>query len=211
MNDIFIFSLSLIGLSFLLINTLLFFTDKNVRNNTENTFLGYLISLSIVETACHIIGFLSYGNNFFVSHFYFYFQFLYVLLLFKKLITNKSIKKSIILVLLAQTLILLVMYISKPSSFWAFNNYEIISISLVLIIYALYFIFSNLSAVHNYFNFSIGLILYFACSVAIFTVGNLELVLCVDPYIDIWIFNIIFFITFQLFIYREYLFMKSKN
>lgn len=211
MKDIIAFSLSLSGLFFLIFNTFLFFKNKQVYEKTEKTFLWYLFSLCVVEIICHLIGFLYFGQNFFVSHFYFYFQLLFLSILFKKLISNTILKKVIWTVLIAQTVILASMYIKDPNSFWNFNNYEIISISIILIIYALYYIFSNLSTEHHYFNFSIGLILYFACSVTIFSVGNLELVLCEDPFIDIWIFNIIFYIIFQIFIFKEYLFLKSKK
>ncbi len=211
MTDIIVFSLSLSGLLFLIFNTFLFFTNKKVRNKTGKTFLWYLVSLCVVEITCHIIGFLSYGNNFFISHFYFYFQLLYLSLLYRKLISNNLIQFIVLALLLIQTIVLGFMYGTDPNSFWQFNNYEIISISLILIAYALYYIFSNLSTEHRYFNFSIGLILYFACSVAIFSVGNLELVLCKDPYIDIWIFNVIFYIIFQIFIFKEYRFIKLSN
>lgn len=211
MNDIIVFSLSVLGLLFLLFNSILFFLNKEVRNKTENTFQWYLFSLCIIEIACHIIGFLSFGNNFFISHFYFYFQLLFLSILYRNLISNEIFKKYIVLILVIQTLILTYMYVSNPTSFWQFNNYEIISISLILIVYALYYIISNLSIEHKYFNFSIGLILYFSCSLTIFSVGNLELVLCADPFIDIWIFNIIFFIIFQIFIFKEYLFLKLKK
>ncbi|CAD0004386.1 hypothetical protein FLAT13_02235 [Flavobacterium salmonis] len=211
MTDIIAFSSSLLGLFFLILNTFLFFKNKQVREKTEKTFLWYLFSLCIVEIICHLIGFLYFGQNFFVSHFYFYFQLLFLSILFKKLISNTILKKVILTVLIAQTVILASMYIKDPNSFWNFNNYEIISISIILILYALYYIVSNLATEHRYFNFSIGLILYFACSVTIFSVGNLELVLCEDPFIDIWIFNIVFYIIFQIFIFKEYLFLKSKK
>ncbi|PXY42677.1 hypothetical protein DMB65_01235 [Flavobacterium cheongpyeongense] len=211
MTDIIAFSSSLLGLFFLILNTFLFFKNKQVREKTEKTFLWYLFSLCIVEIICHLIGFLYFGQNFFVSHFYFYFQLLFLSILFKKLISNTILKKVIWTVLIAQTVILASMYIKDPNSFWNFNNYEIISISIILILYALYYIISNLATEHRYFNFSIGLILYFACSVTIFSVGNLELVLCEDPFIDIWIFNIVFYIIFQIFIFKEYLFLKSKK
>lgn len=211
MNDIIAFSLSLVGLFFLIFNTILFFTKKNVRVKTKKTFLWYLFSLCIIEITCHVIGFLSFGNNFFISHFYFYFQLIFISLLYKDLILNQIIKKTILIVLVLQTLILAGMYFKNPNSFWEFNVYEIISISLILIIYALYYIFSNLSTEHNYFNFSIGLVLYLACSITIFSSGNLELVLCKDPYIDIWIFNILFFFIFQVFILKEFLFYNQKN
>lgn len=211
MNDILAFSLSLVGLFFLICNTILFFSNKKVREKTKKLFLWYLFSLCVVEITCHIIGFLSFGNNFFISHFYFYFQLIFISLLYKDLIANQTIKKIILIVLVLQTLILAGMYFKNPNSFWEFNVYEIISISLILITYALYYIFSNLSTEHNYFNFSIGLVLYLACSITIFSSGNLELVLCKEPFIDIWIFNIIFYLIFQIFILKEFLYLKSKK
>lgn len=211
MNDLIVFSLSLVGLFFLICNTILFFSNKNVREKTKKLFLWYLFSLCVVEITCHIIGFLSFGNNFFISHFYFYFQLIFISLLYKDLIANQTIKKIILIVLVLQTLILAGMYFKNPNSFWEFNVYEIISISLILIIYALYYIFSNLSTEHNYFNFSIGLVLYLACSITIFSSGNLELVLCKEPFIDIWIFNIIFYLIFQIFILKEFLYLQSKK
>lgn len=210
MKDIIAFSLSVFGLLFLIVNTILFFQNKTVRQKTEKTFLGYLFSLCIVEIACHLIGFLYFGQNFFVSHFYFYFQLLFLSILYKKIIQHSLLKKIISIVLIVQTIVLVSMYVFHPSSFWNFNYYEIISISLILIVYALYYIFSNLATEHRYFNFSVGLILYFACSVTIFSVGNLELVLCEDPFIDIWIFNIIFYILYQIFILKEFFYLKSK-
>ena len=102
------------------------------------------------------------------------------------------------------------MYVSNPSLFWKFNEYEIIATSLILVFYALYFIYKEIDKVHYYYNFSIGLILYLLCSISIFLYGNLELVLIEDPYIDIWIFNTIFYIVFQFMIFREYAFFNSK-
>lgn len=101
------------------------------------------------------------------------------------------------------------MYASDTSLFWKFNHYEIIATSLILVFYALYFIYKELDKVHFYYNFSIGLVLYLLCSISIFLYGNLELVLIEDPYIDIWIFNTIFYILFQFMIFREYAFFTT--
>jgi hypothetical protein len=102
------------------------------------------------------------------------------------------------------------MYFSDPSLFWKFNEYEIIATSFILVFYALYFIYKEINKIHYYYNFSIGLVLYLLCSITIFLSGNLELVLIEDPYIDIWIFNTIFYILFQFMIFREYAFFTSK-
>jgi hypothetical protein len=209
MNLLFGFLVSLLGLVFLLCNTFLFITNSTIRKKVYKIFLAYLIALSIIEITCHIIGFLYPNLNLFISHFYFVFQFAFLSGLFYKLFTKKRMKQLIVLVFGIQICILASMYYSDPQLFWRFNVYEIVSTSLILVAYALFFIVKNLEVQHHYFNFSIGLILYLCCSITIFLFGNLDLVLYENPYIDIWIFNSLFYIIFQTMILREYLFLKK--
>lgn len=209
-KHLFFFFISLSGLFFLFFNTFLFLRKKEIHKDVSKVFLLYLVSLSFIELSCHIIGILKPNSNFFISHFYFIFQFTFLSYLYSKLIEEKVFKKIIAVVYFSQILILGYMYISDPSLFWKFNEYEIIATSLILVIYALYFIYKEIDKVHYYYNFSIGLILYLLCSISIFLYGNLELVLIEDPYIDIWIFNTIFYIVFQFMIFREYVFFTSK-
>jgi len=203
--------ISAIGLFLLCRNAVLFSTNRKVKNNVSKVFIGYLISLSVIEVFCHIIGFTKPNTNIFLSHIYFCFQFTFLSILYYSLITNKLFKKIIVLAAILQTIAISYTYINEPELFWDFNLYEITSSSLLLIIYALFFIFENLDKKHQYFNFSIGLILYLSCSLAIFTSGKLELVLCEKPYIDIWVFNSIFYIIFQYFVYREYVYVKKMK
>lgn len=204
-----LYTISFIGLSFLFLNTILFLTNKRYKSKVSKILIAYLVSLSIIEITCHIVGIYETNSNFFISHFYFFFQFTFLSYFFYLIITSKIIKKSIIIVYILQTLFLIYTYYIRPDLFWQFNTFEIVSTSLILIIYALIFILKNLEVQHKYFNFSIGLILYLSCSIAIFLSGNLDLVLCQKPYIDIWIFNSIFYIIFQIFIFREYLFLNK--
>ncbi|WP_055446589.1 hypothetical protein [Lacinutrix mariniflava] len=120
-------------------------------------------------------------------------------------------KQLIVTIFVIEILILAGMYYFNNQLFWTFNIYEIVSTSAILVGYAFVFIFKNFETQHNYFNFSIGLILYLCCSITIFLFGNLDLVLYEDPYIDIWIFNTLFYIIFQYLVYREYLFFKNKE
>mgnify|MGYP006346261043 FL=1 len=209
-NHLFFFFISLSGLFFLFFNTFLFIRKKEIHKDVSKVFLLYLVSLSLIELACHIIGILKPNSNFFISHFYFIFQFTFLSYLYSKLIRDKLFNKIIAVVYFSQILILGYMYVSNPSLFWKFNEYEIIATSLILVFYALCFIYKEIDKVHYYYNFSIGLILYLLCSISIFLYGNLELVLIEDPYIDIWIFNTIFYIVFQFMIFREYAFFNSK-
>lgn len=208
MNFLLVYSISIIGLIFLIINAFLFNTNKKVSKKVSKVFLWYLILLSVIEFSCNAIGILKPNANFFISHFYFGFQFVFVSLLYYKLIRNVLIRKLIATIAIVELGYLLSFYVINPEKFWVFNTYEIISTSVILVIYALYFLFVNLELQHKYFNFSIGLILYLTCSITIFLSGHLELVLCEEPYIDIWVFNSLFYIVFQIFVYREYLFVK---
>ncbi len=209
-KHLFFFFISLSGLFFLFFNTFLFIRKKEIHKDLSKVFLLYLVSLSLIELACHIIGILKPNSNFFISHFYFIFQFTFLSYLYSKLIRDKLFNKLIAVVYFSQILILGYMYVSNPSLFWKFNEYEIIATSLILVFYALYFIYKEIDKVHYYYNFSIGLILYLLCSVSIFLNGNLEFVLIENPHIDIWIFNTIFYIVFQFMIFREYAFFNSK-
>lgn len=207
---LFSFVISLLGLFFLVFNTILFLRNSQIKKQISKVFLIYLVTLSIIEVACHIIGILQPNSNFFISHFYFIFQFTFLSYLYHKLIGSNFISKIILFVYLIQMTILAVMYIFDPSLFWRFNEYEIIATSFILVVYAFYFIYKEMDKVHYYYNFSIGLILYLLCSVSIFLYGNLELVLIENPHIDIWIFNTVFYIIFQFMIFREYAFFTSK-
>ncbi len=217
-NLIIPFAVSFIGLFFLYINTVLFLKDKTVNKKVAKVFLLYLFTLAIVETICNSIGVFSYllellkpEANFFVSHFYFGFQFIFLSYLFYILIDSKRIKKIILTVFCVEMLLLLYSYISEPAIFWAFNTFEIISTSLILATFAFTYIFLNLEKEHEYFNFCIGLIMYLMCSMAIFMSGNTELVFLTEPYIDIWVLNSVFYIVFQYKIFSEYKFFKTKK
>lgn len=211
MEFLLVYSISLIGLFFLIFNTFLFVTNKKVKRQVPKIFLYYLVLLSITEISCNLIGILKPNSNLFISHFYFGFQFICLSILYHKLIDNKLFKKAIVVIGVVQIVYLLSTYISNTDLFWTFHTYEIVSTSIILIIYILFFLIKNVDLDYKYFNFSIGLFLYLSSSIAIFLSGNLELVLCTQPYIDIWVLNSICYILFQLMVYREYLYLKKLD
>lgn len=211
MKFLLVFSISLVGLLFLVVNVVLFFSNKKVRKKIANVFLVYLLTLVIIEVFCHAIGFLSPNSNLFLSHIYFGFQFVFVSILYYKLIGNYLVKKAIVAIGILQVLYLSYTYLTDTELFWGFNTYEIVSSSVFLILYAVLYVFKNLELEHKYYNFSVGLFFYLMTSITIFLSGQLELVLLQDPYIDIWVFNSLFYILFQYFIFREYLFFKKMD
>lgn len=199
-----VFSISLIGLFFLIINSFLFVTKQKNRDNLYKTLTCYLVSLSIIEIICNYIGFFKPGNNLFLSHFYFNFQFIFLSFFFYKLFENKLLKTTTTIVFLTIATILIIQYIVNPNLFWEFNLFEILSISFILICYSLIHLYNSLGKEKSYYYFCIGLISYLLCSSIIFMSGNLELVFCQNPYIDIWIFNSILYIVYQILIFKEW-------
>ena len=88
--------------------------------------------------------------------------------------------------------------------------FEIVSTSLLLVIYALRHLYKTLGEEKQYMYLMTGLIMYLICSCLIFLSGNYELVFIEDPYIDIWIFNSIFYIVYQALIFTEWNYIRKK-
>jgi hypothetical protein len=206
-----VFSISLVGLLLLIMNSILFLSRLSGKGKLYLTLTIYLIALSVVETFCNIMGFLNPNSNLFLSHFYFNFQFLFLSFFYYKLFKTKILKKLVGVTFIVVWIVLAVQYYLNPALFWQFNLPEILSISFILIIYSLIHLYNSLGEEKRYFYFAIGLIMYLLCSSIIFMSGNLELVFWQDPYIDIWIFNSLLYIVYQLLIFKEWKLLKLKT
>jgi len=205
------FALSIFSLLLLLINSILFLSKvKKIKSQTYKYIAMYLTVLFVVELCCNTIGYLYPAENLYLSHFYFNAQFILLSLVFYRLFSTPKLKKLIIINYTIVTLIIIGMYVYNPESFWIFNLFEIASTSILLIIYALIHLNNTLGVQKKYFYLTIGLILYLLCSSLIFLFGNYELVFIEDPYIDIWIFNTLFYIIYQILIFTEWSYINNK-
>ncbi len=206
------FALSIFSLLLLFINSILFLSKGGkIKNKLYNYITTYLVVLFIVEFFCNWIGFVYPGENFYLSHFYFNAQFLLLSMVFYRLFSNKRLKKVIVINYTTVTIIIISMYIYNNELFWQFNLFEIASTSALLIIYSLIHLFNTLGNHKKLFYFIIGLILYVLCSSLIFLFGNYELVFIEDPYIDIWIFNTLFYIIYQALIFTEWRYINKHG
>jgi hypothetical protein len=204
------FSLSVFSLFLLLINSVLFLSKvKKINNQTYKYVSIYLIVLFLVELFCNTIGYLYPAQNLYLSHFYFNAQFILLSIVFYRLFSNPKLKKLVVINYVVVTLIIIGMYVSNSESFWQFNLFEIAATSALLIIYALIHLNNTLGTKKKYFYLTIGLILYLLCSSLIFLFGNYELVFIEDPYIDIWIFNTLFYIVYQVLIFTEWRYINK--
>ncbi|MFN0728811.1 hypothetical protein [Polaribacter gochangensis] len=206
------FALSIFSLFLLLINAILFSSKVMKFNNQVYKYITiYLIALFVVELFCNVIGYLNPGANFFLSHFYFNAQFVLLSAVFYRLFTNQKLKKIVVVNYIIVTLIIIGMYVFNNDSFWQFNLFEIAATSLLLIVYAFIHFYNTLGEKKKYFYLNTGMVLYVLCSSLIFLFGNYELVFIEDPYIDVWIFNTVFYIIYQVLIFTEWRYINKHG
>lgn len=209
------FLISAFGLFLLLINVICFALTKKkfTGNKIYNVLFLYLLFYFLIELFCNIIGFLKPNSNIFVSHYAFNVQFLFLSIFFYLLFKESILKKMVVAVFFAFISINLYLSFEDPELYWKFNLFEIVAISLVTLVYTLIHLYNNLGEEKNYFYFTIGVSMYMLSTSIIFLLGNVELVFIKDPYIDIWVFNSIFFIVYQFLIFKEwrYLNLRKKN
>jgi hypothetical protein len=206
------FALSVFSLFLLFINALLFTVKIKKFNNQLYKYVAiYLIVLFIVELFCNVIGYLKPGANFFLSHFYFNAQFILLSAVFYRLFKSDKLKKIIVVNYSIVTLIIIGMYLYDLESFWQFNLFEIAATSLLLLVYAFIHFYKTLGESKKLFYLNIGMVLYVLCSSLIFLFGNYNLVFIEDPYIDIWIFNTLFYIIYQVLIFIEWSYINKNG
>jgi hypothetical protein len=208
-----VFGISFFGLFFLVYNALRSVSfRKKIDLKSFNFFSGYLVTMAIIEIGCHFLGVLEPGSNFFISHFQFNFQFIIITLFFLQLFKGNGKIRSVLAVFSSIVLLLILMsYVIKPSLFWEFNLFEIGITSLTILVYVIFYFYTTFDKVRvDYHYFFGGLSIYLLSSSLIFLTGNVEWVLWDKPFIDIWVFNSLFYILFQFFVMKELQFLKKK-
>ncbi len=210
---LFPFFISLVGLFFLLVNSIRFYRTRKNKDVRYIIIMIYLIFLFVQELLCNIIGFCYPGSNFFLSHYYFIFQFVALSIFFYSLFSNLLLKRVILSFLILVLILLAIQYSRTPDLYWRFNLFEIGITSMLLIVYALIFLIENFkTAKHNYLYFCNGLIIYLASSLSIFLSGNTDWVIFTEPFVlDLWFFNSLFYILYQFLIYKEWKDLNHKE
>lgn len=192
----------------LLGNCVLYFKTIQGKDRLYQILCVYLALLFVVEVGCHIIGVLKPNDNLFLSHYYFNFQFLALSLFFYRAFGDQRLKAMVVLLLLAIAGFLIWQYSSTPELYWIFNMYEIALTSFSLILYIAIYLMQNQE---RYFYFCFGLLFYLACSCYIFLWGNTNMVFFEKPFLfDVWIFNSLFYILYQILIYKQWKTLNDK-
>ncbi len=210
---LFPFLVSLVGLFFLLINSISFYKTRKNKDFHYYLLMVYLMGLFVNELLCNITGFYAPGSNFFLSHYYFIFQFIIISIFFRGLFSNVILRKGILFFLILVLVLLAIQYYRTPDLYWGFNLFEIGVTSILLVLYALIYLIQNFNNIKsNYIYFSNGLIIYLVSSSTIFLSGNTDSVIFTEPFLlDFWFFNSLFYILYQFLIFKEWQILKHKR
>ncbi|UCA61125.1 MULTISPECIES: hypothetical protein [Chryseobacterium] len=202
--------LSLIGKGILLINLAVYCVGFFHSGRAYTFFISYLAWILICEIIFYVLNYQRI-NNLFFSHYYLIIQFVLLGLFFHEILTEKYQKNIARFLLIMIPTVLIVQYIIDPEKYYVFNLFEIFVTSYSLIILALFHLYNILDTEKKYNYISLGLLLYLISSTVIFLSGNLYTVMNTNLHKEIWVFNVVMFIVYQLFIFAEYFFSRRKN
>jgi hypothetical protein len=202
---LFVFAISLVGLFLLILNALLFCLKIKDKESSYKLLTAFLILDAFSEIICNVTGITNPGTNLILSHAHYHLHFIFFSLIYYNLLSVKF-KKPMIVTAIILYLSLAYFYAANPQMVYNISPQETLAISIILILYALVYLFETLGKQKRYYYLSLGLILYLTCSSIVFFAGTLneELILFERPYVDVWVFNSLFFIIYQLLIFKEW-------
>ncbi|WP_244248536.1 hypothetical protein [Flavobacterium foetidum] len=143
-------------------------------------------------------------NNLFLVHLYFIGQFVLLGLFYKELFQNKEQKKIIQISLFTGIFILAVQYVLQPELFFKFNLFEITITSLLVVFFALLYLYNMLTDEKKFYYITVGLVIYLLASTILFLVGNLTLGLSEELKLITWTLNAFFVMVNQFFVLFEW-------
>ncbi|PWW19192.1 hypothetical protein [Chryseobacterium sp. AG844] len=202
--------LSLIGKGILLINLAVYCIGFSGGGKAYTFFICYLAWILLCEIVFYVLNSQKI-NNLFFSHYYLIGQFLLLGLFFHEIVTEKYQKKTARTLLIIIPVVLVIQYIIYPEKYYVFNLFEIFVTSYSIIILALFHLYNILDTQKKYNYISLGLLLYLISSTVIFLSGNLYTVMNRKLHKEIWVFNVVMFIVYQIFILTDYLSSRKKN
>ncbi len=198
--------LSAIGVVFLSINTILYFTGFTRHGKTCKTFFFYLLGILIIQLAMEIYAIYKI-NNHFLSTYYLFLNFTLLSVFFHQLfgsICHKAVRfiKYITLVVL---LGMVVQYIIDPNLYFQFNSTGFLVTTVILIVYSALYLYELLSKKIAYANIISGMLIYYISSSLIFATATALINFDEGTSILIWKVNAVLFIIYQILILREWI------
>lgn len=199
------------GYLILIINFILYSKGFSKFGKAFQTYNYYLFLLVIVQFAMEVLVFFKI-NNLYLVHLYFVGQFLLLGFFYKNLLQNSFQKKIVTISIYAGLSVLAIQYLCEPQLFFKFNLLEIAITSLLVVFFALIYLYNMLIDTKRYYYITVGLIIYLLASTVLFLVGNLTIGLSTELKFITWNLNAFFVAVNQLFILYEWkVSFKSKK
>lgn len=174
----------------------------NFKKNTFKVklFSFYLLFCLLIQLSSDYIAILG-NNNLYLFHIFNIGQFVFLSLLFSKLIKNKLLKKSAFWGIPIIPFAIIAFYIFNPDYILKFNIIEILICYIPLLIYSFYFLIERIDKVDKKFiYFNASFFIYTLCSTLLFSAGNIKS----EIIRLIWSFNIYLYLIYQIFIFVEW-------
>ncbi len=182
-----------------------FKAKKSFKVFSVYCFAMFIIQMNVLYLAKQ------HKNNLYLSHYYFIIQFI-ILSYFYYLILKEDFQKKIVVIASSIGLIIIgIQYYLHPEYYYEFNLLEIFIASFLIVIYAVFHLYNQLSIEKEYQYINIGILVYLFGSTVFFLAGNLMIKLNKTINELTWNFNSILYIVYQCFILFELYKMNYKK
>jgi len=194
------------GVVFLSINTILYFTGFARHGKACKTFFFYLLGVLIIQLAMEVYAIYNI-NNHFLSTYYLFLNFTLLSVFFHHLFGSighkavKFIKYITPLVLLGMG----VQYIINPSLYFQFNSTGFLVTTVIVIVYSALYLYELLSKKIAFTNIISGMLIYYISSSLIFATATALISFDEGTSLLIWKVNAVLFIIYQILILREWI------
>lgn len=191
------------GYLILIINFILYSRGFFKFGKAFKIYVIYLFLLVVIQLTMEVLTSLII-NNLYLIHLYFIGQFILLGLFYKTLLQNDFQKKVITFSLFLGSLVLVIQYILEPDLFFKFNLFEIVLTSLLVVVFALLYLYNMLTDNKRYYYITVGIIIYLLASTVLFLVGNLTIGLSKEFRLLTWTLNAFLVIIYYMFIFIEW-------
>lgn len=197
--------LSSVGLGILCINIVIYFIGFAKNNKAYKFFVAYLIGIAIIQALMEIYAYNGYKNHF-LSNYYFSVRFILLSLFFYYAFSSikKRISQIIKIVLIITVIALAIQYSIYPELYNSFNPMGVLTTSVLLVIYAVLYLYEMLSKKLPFYYTTVGIFLYIVSSAVIFASATSIVSFNDKINMYIWKLNAFLFIVYQLLILWEW-------